>query len=194
MIKSVTVYCASSTIIDEVYFEAAERLAEELVRENIRVVFGGGANGLMGKIADTVIDRGGMITGIMPNFMKNVEWDHKKVTDFYFVEDLHERKKKLIENADAIIALPGGCGTLEELLEVITLKRLGQYTKPIIVLNTMGFYNHLNEMLEKCISENFMSQKHREMWSFVDSPEEVISAISNAPKWDTSFIEFAIIK
>ena len=194
MVKRVSVYCASSAKVNDVYFEAVEKLAIDFVKNNIEVVFGGGALGLMGKLADTVIERGGKITGIMPVFMKEVEWAHKKVAKFHFVEDMHERKKKFLENIDAVIALPGGCGTLEELLEVITLKRLGLFTKPIVILNTGGFYNPLKEMLEKCVKENFMAEKHKEMWSFVNEPDEVIEAINNAPKWEQNYISFAAVK
>ena len=194
MIKRVSVYCASSAKVDKVYFDAVEKLAINLVKNNIEVVFGGGALGLMGKLADTVIEHGGKITGIMPVFMKEVEWAHKKVAEFYFVEDMHERKKKFLEDIDAVIALPGGCGTLEELLEAITLKRLGLFTKPILILNTGGFYNSLKEMLDKCIKENFMAEKHKEMWSFVDEPDEVINAINTAPEWNKENISFAAVK
>ena len=175
--KSVCVYCASSALIRPVFFEATKKLASYLVSENFEVIFGGGSQGLMGLLADTVLEKGGKITGIMPHFMKAVEWDHKGVSDFHFTETMHERKQKFLEKADGLITLAGGCGTFEELLEAITLKRLGIFNKPIVILNTDGYYNPLQEMLERSIEEKFMTEKHREMWQFVNEPEEVIPAL-----------------
>ena len=190
----ICVYCASSAKVDNVYFEATEKLAIQLVNANIEVVYGGGAVGLMGKLADTVIEHGGKIKGIMPKFMNEVEWAHKRVADFEFTDTMHERKAKFLEGIDGSVTLPGGSGTLEELLEAITLKRLGQFTKPIIILNTNGFYNPLREMLEKCVSEQFMHEKHLKMWSFVDQPEDVIESIINAEVWYENSINFATNK
>lgn len=190
----ICVYCASSPKVDRKYFNATEELAIEFVRANVEVVYGGGAYGLMGKLADTVLENGGKIKGIMPKFMNEVEWAHKKVLDFEFTETMHERKAKFLEGVDGLVALPGGSGTLEELLEAITLKRLGQFTKPIIILNTDGYYESLKQMLEKSVKENFMHEKHLQMWTFVDKPDEVILSIANAPKWSIDSLNFAINK
>ena len=190
----ICVYCASSQKISQVYFDATEKLAIDLVKAGVEVVYGGGASGLMGKLADTVLENGGKIKGIMPKFMNEVEWAHKKVTDFEFTETMHERKARFLEDIDGLIALPGGSGTLEELLEAITLKRLGHFTKPIVILNTGGFYAPLKEMLEKCVRENFMVEKHLEMWTFVDEPEQVLPALQSASSWDKDAINFASIR
>ena len=187
----VCVYCASSAKVHSDYFEATEKLALEFVKANMEVVYGGGAIGLMGKLADTILLKGGKIKGIMPRFMNEVEWAHKNVTDFEFTETMHERKAKFLEGIDGLVTLPGGSGTLEELLEAITLKRLGQFTKPIVILNTKGFYDPLRDMLERCVDENFMHEKHLAMWSFVDQPQEVIDALITAATWDKSAIDFA---
>ena len=189
----ICVYCASSAKIDEIYFEATERLAKILVNSGVQVIYGGGGHGLMGKLADTVLAQGGQIKGIMPQFMNEVEWAHKKVTDFEFTNTMHERKAKFLENIDALIALPGGTGTLEELLEAITLKRLGQFTKPIIILNTNGYYDPLIQMLERCVEEKFLRPIHAEMWTFVNQPEEVMSAINQSMEWDENAISFAAV-
>ena len=189
----ICVYCASSAKIDEIYFEATERLAKILVNSKGQVIYGGGGHGLMGKLADTVLAQGGQIKGIMPQFMNEVEWAHKKVTDFEFTNTMHERKAKFLENIDALIALPGGPGTLEELLEAITLKRLGQFTKPIIILNTNGYYDPLIQMLERCVEEKFLRPIHAEMWTFVNQPEEVMSAINQSMEWDENAISFAAV-
>lgn len=193
-IKRVCVYCASSARIDTTYFDATKQLASSFVENGIEVVYGGGAIGLMGQLADTVIEKGGRITGIMPNFMRDVEWAHQRVTDFVFTETMHERKQKFLENIDGLVTLAGGSGTLEELFEAITLKRLGLFTKPIVILNTQGFYSPLQEMLERCITENFMAPEHRAIWTFVDEPEQVIDALQNAPVWTKEAIEFATLR
>lgn len=189
--NKVCVYCASSQKIDKKYFEATKSLASLLVKENIEVVFGGGASGLMGQLADTVLENQGKIKGIMPRFMNEVEWAHKSVADFEFTETMHERKARFLEDIDGIITLPGGTGTLEELLEAITLKRLGIFTKPIVILNTDGYYDSLKQMLNTCVDEHFMQPTHLQMWQFVDYPEEVIPALLNSPEWDKDAIKFA---
>lgn len=189
----ICIYCASSAKIDEIYFEATERLAKILVNSKVHVIYGGGGHGLMGKLADTVLAQGGQIKGIMPQFMNEVEWAHKSVTDIEFTKTMHERKAKFLENIDALIALPGGTGTLEELLEAITLKRLGQFTKPIIILNTNGYYDPLIQMLERCVEEKFLRPIHAEMWTFVHQPEEVMSAINQSMEWDENAITFAAV-
>lgn len=189
----ICIYCASSQQIDRSYFEATEKLAIELVKANVDVVYGGGASGLMGKLADVVLEHGGRIKGIMPRFMNEVEWAHKKVADLEFTETIHERKAKFLEGIDGLVALPGGTGTLEELLEALTLKRLGLFTKPIVILNTGNYYAPLKEMLEKCVRENFMGEKHLDMWAFVNEPGQVIPALLSAPPWEEGAIQFARI-
>lgn len=188
----ICVYCASSQSIDTSYFKATEILAKDLVKKEIQVVYGGGAYGLMGQLADTILAEGGYIKGIIPQFMNEVEWAHKGVTDLEFTRTMHERKAKFLDNIDGIVALPGGTGTLEELLEAITLKRLGQFTKPIIILNLNHYYDPLQSMLDACIKENFMSTRHRDMWTFVHSPEQVIPALYDSPSWDGDAIQFAL--
>ena len=191
---NVCVYCASSAQIDQIYFEATERLAREFVNAGVNVVYGGGASGLMGRLADTVIAGGGTIKGVIPRFMDEVEWTHRRLTEVEFVDTMHQRKAKFIENVDAVVALPGGTGTLEELLEAMTLKRLGLFVKPVIILNTGGYYDPLKALLEKCVAERFMNDKHLSMWSFVAEPEDVLPAIRRTPDWDKKAIRFAVVK
>ncbi len=193
MSKRVTVYCASSDKIDPKYFESTIAIAKILTEAKIGVVFGGGDKGLMGQLATTVVENGGKVTGIMPHFMREVEWQHKQVEDFIFVEDMSERKKQLLVDVDALIALPGGCGTLEELLEAITLKRLGKFIKPIIIFNQDGYYDPLVQMLERCIKEKFMRPEHRAIWSVITEPNQLLNAIEQAADWDESAIKFAAV-
>lgn len=192
-IKRVCIFCASSQKVPQIYFTAAEELARELVKNDITIVYGGGAVGLMGKIADTILEENGKIIGVIPEFMLDKEWGNPKITELLVVKDMHERKKKMIEEVDAVIALPGGCGTLEELAEVITQKQLGLFTKPIILLNTNCFYNPLVQLYETMIHEHFMREKHREIWQVVDNPSDVIKAMKNAPEWHSSVIDIAQI-
>lgn len=190
----VCVYCASSAKIADTYFKATEEVARDLVQNNIEVIFGGGATGLMGQLADTVLEHGGKIKGIMPQFMNEIEWAHRGVSDIEFTETMHERKAKFLEGIDGVITLPGGSGTLEELLEAITLKRLGQFTKPIIILNTSGYYDPLRQMLERSVTENFMHDKHLELWQFVSFPHQVVPALKASNEWDGNAINFATYK
>ena len=192
--KRICVYCASSPKVNKAYFDATEKLAKILTINEIEVIYGGGSVGLMGHLADTVIENNGQILGVMPHFMKEIEWSHKGVNQFIFTETMAERKEKLLENTDGLVALPGGSGTLEELFEAITLKRLGKYTQPIVILNTNNFYAPLKMMLEKCVEENFMSSKHLEMFTFVDEPEHVMDALKNAASWDENAIHFATVR
>ena len=191
MIKRLTVYAASSKLTDEKYITDVRNLAKILIDNNITVVYGGGEVGLMGELANYMLEHKGKIEGVIPKFMVKVEWAHPKVKKMTVVKNMHERKKLLIKNADAIIALPGGTGTLEELMEVISLKRLGIFIKPIVILNTNGFYNPLIELFDKMISENFLREEHRTLWTVIDRPDDLFNAIENSQTWDKNAINLA---
>ena len=187
----ICVYCSSSSKIEKKYFDSTKELAKELIKENVEVVYGGGGGGLMGHLADVIIDNGGKITGISPKFMQDIEWTHKRLEKLELVDTMHERKSKFLENIDAVIALPGGCGTLDELIEAITLKRLGLFLKPIVIINTQGFYNPLIEMLERCVDQNFMDKRHLKMWNVVDETNNIIDIIRDIPDWTDDALKFA---
>ncbi len=189
----ISVYCASSTQIHPVYFEEASKLGKLLAENKLQLVYGGGSVGLMGRIADTVLGNGGKVTGVIPQFMCEQEWNHNGLTELIVTETMHERKQKMAFMSDAAVALPGGCGTFEELLEVITWKQLGIFTKPIIIVNINGYYDPLIAMLHKAIDEKFMRELHRGIWTVVNSADEIIPAIMNAPAWDKSVRKFAAI-
>ena len=188
MLKTLCVFSASSSQIDTIYYEAARQLADVCVENHIHVMYGGGAVGLMGALADRIIEKKGRITGIIPDFMKVLEWAHEEVSEMIVVEDMRERKKRMIENVDAVVALPGGVGTLEELLEVITLKQLGRFHSPIIIINTNGFYNSLLKMFDEMIERQFMHNLNRKIWTVIDHPGQLLSAIENSQHWDSSSI------
>ena len=190
----ICIYCSSSNQIAPIFFEETKKLAHIFLEHNIEVVFGGGSSGLMGAIADVYCEAGGKIQGVMPTFMREIEWAHKGVSDFIFTEDMRERKELLIKDTDAVVTLAGGTGTLEELMEVITLKRLGKYLKPIVILNTSGFYDDLKQLFEKMIKEKFVHEAHRDMWVFVDRPDQVLDAINQAKTWSEDCIHDAVVR
>lgn len=190
---TVTVYCASSAFVPDIYFEATKAMGKILVQMEAKLVYGGGGKGLMGCIAETVLAKGGKVKGIIPRFMMEVEWNHQAVKDMIIVETMSERKRQLLEEADVLLCLPGGTGTFEELFEALTLKRLGKFLKPIIILNTNGYYDQLKVLLNKAISENFMAPKHADMYRFIDSPEDFLPCLSTFPDWDASAINFAAV-
>lgn len=192
-INSVCVYSASSTKIDIVYFKAAETLGRLLAEHRIRLINGAGSIGLMCSVADAVLANGGEVTGVIPRFMVEQNWHHTGLTELIEVESMHERKQKMADLSDGVIALPGGCGTLEELLEIITWKQLGIYLRPIVILNINGFFNPLLEMLEKAVEENFMRRQHADIWKVAQTPEEAVRLLYETPVWDISIRKFAAI-
>jgi len=144
-------------------------------------------------LADSMLEAGGNITGVIPRFMCEVEWNHTKLSELILVDTMHERKEKMAMMADAVVALPGGCGTLEELLEVITWKRLGIFTKPIVIVNLDGYFDDLINMLNRAVDEHFMREEHRQMWEVVETPEQVIGAFQNSVSWDSNARSFAAL-
>ena len=192
-IHSVCVYSASSTKINPVYFKAAEELGSLLAEHHIRLINGAGSIGLMCAVADAVLKNGGEVTGVIPRFMVEQNWHHTGLTELIEVESMHERKQKMANLSDGIVALPGGCGTLEELLEIITWKQLGLYLNPIVILNVNGFFDPLLEMLGKAIDENFMRQQHGDIWKVAQTPEEALRLLYETPVWDISIRKFAAI-
>lgn len=156
ILHRVLVYAASSPKCDAEYLTTARSLGQVLASAGVEVIYGGGGVGLMGELANGALHAGGRVTGVLPRFMDEVEWGHKNLSELVLVESMHERKRLMLERSDAIIALPGGCGTLEELFEAITWKRLGLATHPIVMLNTRGFYNGVVDVLNRCIEERFM--------------------------------------
>jgi uncharacterized protein (TIGR00730 family) len=187
----ITIYCASSKKVDKKYFDNTILLADELFKRNVKIIYGGGAVGLMGALADRYLELGGSIAGIIPEFMVKVEWAHSKVKEMHVVKDMHERKSRLLENSDAVIALPGGTGTLEELTEAITLKRLGHYNKPILLLNTNNFYTPLADFFQKMADEHFLNEEHLSMWQLFNYPNEFWKAYDNFPKWHDNALQLA---
>ncbi|HTT10333.1 MAG TPA: TIGR00730 family Rossman fold protein [Burkholderiaceae bacterium] len=191
--RSVCVYCASSRLAHPDYRSAAHRLGEVLAQEGVAIVYGGGAVGSMGALADGALGKGGRVIGILPRFMAELEWGHKGLSDLQLVEDLRTRKHTMLAMSQAAIALPGGSGTLEELLEAITLKRLGLYLNPILLVNTRGFFTPLLEVFSRAVEERFMDPRHLLMWQVVATPDEVPQALASAPAWSAEARSFAAV-
>ncbi|ERI85864.1 TIGR00730 family protein [Bacteroides pyogenes F0041] len=192
-INSVCVYSASSTRIDPIYFEAAESLGRLLGEQQIRLINGAGSIGLMRAVADAALAAGGAVTGVIPHFMVEQGWHHTGLTELIEVESMHERKQKMADLSNGVIALPGGCGTLEELLEVITWKQLGLYLYPVVILNTNGFFDPLLEMLERAIDQSFMRRQHGDIWKVAKTPEEAVDLLYRTSLWDVSIRKFAAL-
>jgi uncharacterized protein (TIGR00730 family) len=192
-IHTVSVFCASSSKINPKYVDAATRLGELFAEKNICLLNGGGKFGLMSVMTDAVVDRGGEAVGVIPQFMVDHHWDYDKMTRMIVVRDMHERKQTMANMSDAVIALPGGCGTWDELIEIITWKQLGLYLNPIVILNIDGYYDPLLQMFQKAIDEHFMRVLHADLWNVATTPEEAVDLIFQLPLWNSNFSKFAAI-
>jgi uncharacterized protein (TIGR00730 family) len=192
-IKNVCVYSASSTKIAPVYFAVAEELGQLLALHGINLINGAGSIGLMAATSNACLAAGGTVTGVIPRFMVEQGWQHKSLTQLIETETMHERKQIMAEMSDGVIALPGGCGTMEELLEIITWKQLGIYLNPIIILNIDGFYNPLLEMLQRAIDGNFMRPEHQNIWQVATSAQQAIELLYTSPIWNKDVRKFAAI-
>jgi hypothetical protein len=190
---SICVYCASSQRADAAYRDAARRLGAILADRGFSIIYGGGAIGSMGALADGALSRGGKIIGVLPQFMMDLEWGHQMLTELRVVEDMRARKHMMLSESRGLVTLPGGSGTLEELFEALTLKRLGLYVHPIVLVNTRNFFAPLIGLLEHTVSEHFMDARHAKMWQVVDDPEDVPRALESAPAWSEGARDFATV-
>ena len=191
--RQVCVYCASSRTAHPEYREAAFKLGVVLAEAGIGVVYGGGARGSMGALADGALSARGRVLGILPRFMDELEWGHRGITELTLVDDMRTRKHLMLTHSQAAIALPGGSGTLEELLETITLKRLGLYVHPILLVNTRQYFRPFIELMKSAVDEHFMDERHLDMWQIVDTPGEVPAALAQAPQWSGEARAFAAV-
>ena len=174
---NVAVFAASSSKVDYEYFQAASLLGKLFAEADITAIFGGGGIGLMGSLADTMLSDNGKIIGVIPRFMVDEGWNHLGIADMIITNTMSERKNKIFELADAVVALPGGIGTLEELTEAITLKQLGLWDGHIILLNTKRYYDNLSSFFETMVNGNFMRREHKTIWKVADTPEEIMGLL-----------------
>ena len=187
-LRRICVYCGSNPGRDGGYRGSAERLAGLLAARGIEVVYGGGAVGMMGALADAMLAAGGRVIGVIPQALVDREIGHRGLTELQVVGSMHERKMRMAELSDAFVALPGGIGTLEEIIEVLTWTQLGLHAKPCALLDVEGFYTPLRRFLDHAVDEGFLSPAHREMLLVSSDPEELLDAIGrwSAPvtaKW-----------
>ena len=193
-LKRVTVYASSSGALDRPYYEAAARLGTVLGQAGLEIVYGGGGVGLMGAMADRALAAGAHVHGVIPHFLNTVEHGHAGLSRLEVVDDIRERKKQMLAGSDAVISLPGGSGTFEEVFEALTLKRLGVFLGPIVLVNTNRYFDRFVEFLRYSVNERFMSERHLGMWSLVDEPEDVLAAMRDALPWSADARKFAAVR
>lgn len=189
----VLVFCASSESAAPGYASAAAALGSALAIAGHEIVYGGGSKGSMGALADAALTAGGRVVGVIPGFMRELEWQHDGLHDLVLVGSMQQRKYEMLGRADAVVALPGGSGTIEELFDAITAKRLGRFLGPIVIVDQGGFFGPLLEQLARCIEERFMAPQHGSMWQVVDEVAGVVPALAEAPPWGRDAILFATV-
>ena len=186
--QALTVFCGANTGSDPVYTEVARQMGHLLASEGIALVYGGGKVGLMGVIADAVLEKGGKVIGVIPHFLAHKEVEHTGVTEMHYSETMHERKMRMFELSDGAIAMPGGFGTLDELFELCTWAQLGHHAKPLAILNVNGFYDTLLQFLNRVVSDGFLKIENRGIILDAVQPTEVLKKMRNyqpvhVPKW-----------
>lgn len=177
--KNITVFCGSSFGTDEIFREQAELLGKTLAKQNIGLVYGGANVGLMGAVADGALSENGTVIGVLPNFLRSKEIAHLGLTELILVESMHERKTKMNDLCDGVIALPGGFGTLEELFEMLTWAQLGLHKKPIAILNINGFYDALIELLKVMVEKGLLKDVNQEMLLVSDNIDDLLTKMKN---------------
>jgi uncharacterized protein (TIGR00730 family) len=176
-LTSLCVFCGSQFGVEPAFRDAAAALGTAMAANKTALVFGGGRVGLMGACADAVLAGGGKVIGVIPEFLRDKELAHKQATEMVVVPDMHTRKRIMFERAEAFCILPGGVGTLDEFFEIVTWRQLHRHNKPIVVLNTSGYWNHLRGLMEEIIGKGFAHGGHGALIDFVDQPAEVIPFI-----------------
>ncbi|MCD0465710.1 TIGR00730 family Rossman fold protein [Flavobacterium sp. ENC] len=177
--KRITVFCGSSFGTEEIYKEQATLLGKTLAKHNIELVYGGANVGLMGAVADGILNEGGKAIGVLPDFLRSKEIAHQGLTELILVESMHERKTKMSDLCDGVIALPGGFGTLEELFEMLTWAQLGLHKKPIAILNIDGFYDSLLELTQTMVDKGFLKNVNKEMLLVSDNIDDLLDKMKH---------------
>jgi len=177
--ESVCVYCGSSDKMSSTYLEAARQVGQAIAQRGLLLVYGAGSTGLMGAVADGALASGGRVTGVIPAYFNTSRLAHNGLTRLEVVDTIHERKARMVELADAFIALPGGFGTLEEFFEVLTWAQIGLHKKPIGLLNIRGYYDALLAFLNHTQSEGFIYAEHRALFHWDTQPDMLLEALQN---------------
>jgi uncharacterized protein (TIGR00730 family) len=178
--SAVCVYCASSPRCAAAYHAAAGQLGRLLAEDGWSIVYGGSRVGSMGALADAALAAGGRVVGVLPEFLRRLEIAHERLTQLHIVEDMRTRKAHMLSMSRAVVALPGGLGTFEELLEALTLKKLGAYDGPIVLVNTLGYFAPLLALLQASIAEGFLEEHHRRLWTVVETPDDARDLLRQA--------------
>ena len=181
-IKNVCVYCGSSSKVDDKYKDAAKTLGVCIADQGWNVVYGGGRVGLMGIVADSALESGSEVYGIIPEHIQSREVEHTGLTELHIVDSMHTRKQMMVDRSDAFVVLAGGLGTLDEFFELITWKQLGLHDKAIVLVNIDGYWSHLIETMENIAQEGFMRSEDMGLFSIVNTVDEVANAIKTAPQ------------
>jgi len=182
--KTVVVYGASSADAEKVFVDAAFQLGSLIAKAGKRLVSGAGSTGLMAAVENGALAAGGVSIGIIPQFMVDNGWLHEGLTEVRVTATMHERKNMMAKMADAVVALPGGTGTFEELFEIITWKMLGLFVKPIIILNTDHYYDPLLDMLDRTAQRHFMNPVFKKLWAVAQTPEEALTLVDTLSDWN----------
>ena len=180
-IASVCVFCGSRTGADDAYSRAARELGRILVERGIRLVYGGGSIGLMGVLVEAVIEGGGQVTGVIPEFLMRREVGNPTLTELVVVDSMHERKARMFELADAFVILPGGIGTLDETIEIITWKQLGLHGKPIAILDVGGYWSAFESLVARIVEAGFAYRGIRQLYAVTDDVERLLPILESAP-------------
>ena len=178
MISSLAVFCGSKNGIDGVYIQHAKQLGRLMAEHNIKMIYGGGRNGLMGVIADTAMKHHGKVTGVIPHVLLEWEAQHTGISELIVADDMHVRKKKMYELCDAAIVLPGGFGTLDELFEMLTWNQLSIHDKRIFILNSAGFFEHLIAHIDKLQREGFLYELAKERITVLEEPSQLMGFLT----------------
>ena len=177
-IKSVCVYCGSSSRVSDEYKSAAHELGQQFVKHNVRLVYGGGEVGLMGIIADSVMESGGKVTGFIPQYLNEFEKGHTGITELFIVDSMHERKRLMFEHSDAFAILPGGFGTLDEIFEILTWRQLRLHAKPVVFVDINKYWSALFEtFVDHMIEEKFVRPEHKKFYTIIEKVEDVLPAL-----------------
>lgn len=180
--KTVTVYCSHVPDLEQHYHDTARDFGYALADANLGLIYGGADRGLMGNVADAILEKGGHVTGVVPNVKRLMEVTHTRLTELVQVEEMWERKRVMYQRTDAFVVLPGGFGTLDEVFEVLTLRKLGVLDKNVYFLNHRGFYTHLEEMLDKFIDARMIEPECKKFYFFIDTVPELMAKLAQDPK------------
>lgn len=177
--KSICVYCGSADQVNPQYLEAARQMGAEVAKRGYQLWYGAGSTGLMGAVADGALMAGGEVVGVIPDLFNTPQLAHTRLTRLEVVGNMHQRKERLAQQADAFIALPGGFGTFEELFEILTWSQIGLHAKPVGVLNVLGYFEPLLSMVAHALREGFIYDEHRQLLASADNPPDLLAALEN---------------